>query len=229
MRASSRGIQKRAITSVNQAILAEKYQAEPKILKNTSNQQKTKFKKKLSKKNKKKVLLPEEKNGKTSQLFIIIIYINFIIITIFIPTFAFKNLAHNLSFAYNTFLSALFASELQPRASQLRKSLFFQEIFYEKTSRNSIQEKPLFQFFFQVLFLFLFLFQNCKKRWTTSQVFSLSSSSPLKYQLYIYEKISTNLLNITCNDFLPSIMFNREVKQLSKRNVSHTVFFSVHS
>ena len=103
------------------------------------------------------------------------------------------------------------------------------EIFYEKTSRNSIQEKPLFQFFFQVLFLFLFLFQNCKKRWTTSQVFSLSSSSPLKYQLYIYEKISTNLLNITCNDFLPSIMFNREVKQLSKRNVSHTVFFSVHS
>lgn len=114
VRASSRGIQKRAITSVNQAILAEKYQAEPKILKNTSNQQKTKFKKKLSKKNKKKVLLPEEKNGKTSQLFIIIIYINFIIITIFIPTFAFKNLAHNLSFAYNTFLSALFASELQP-------------------------------------------------------------------------------------------------------------------
>jgi len=60
VRASSRGIQKRAITSVNQAILAEKYQAEPKILKNTSNQQKTKFKK-LSKKNKKKVLLPEEK------------------------------------------------------------------------------------------------------------------------------------------------------------------------
>lgn len=46
VRASSRGIQKRAITSVNQAILAEKYQAEPKILKNTSNQQKTKFKKK---------------------------------------------------------------------------------------------------------------------------------------------------------------------------------------
>jgi ribosomal protein L22 len=41
-----REIQKRAITSVNQAILAEKYQAEPKILKNTSNQQKTKFKKK---------------------------------------------------------------------------------------------------------------------------------------------------------------------------------------
>jgi len=49
-----REIQKRAITSVNQAILAEKYQAEPKILKNTSNQQKTKFKKKLSKKNLKK-------------------------------------------------------------------------------------------------------------------------------------------------------------------------------
>jgi len=59
--------------------------------------------------------------------------------------------------------------------------------------------------------------------------FSLYHLPPLKYQLYIYEKISTNLLNITCNDFLPSIMFNREVKQLLKRNVSHTVFVSVHS
>lgn len=113
VRASSRGIQKRAITSVNQAILAEKYQAEPKILKNTSNQQKTKFKKNSPRKIKKKFFFPKKK-GKTSQLFIIIIYINFIIITIFIATFAFKNLAHNLSFAYNTFLSALFASELQP-------------------------------------------------------------------------------------------------------------------
>lgn len=60
-----REIQKRAITSVNQAILAEKYQAEPKILKNTSNQQKTKFKKKNSpRKIKKKFFFPKKKGKK---------------------------------------------------------------------------------------------------------------------------------------------------------------------
>merc|ERR1712032_816366 len=93
-----------------------------------------------------------------------------------------------------------------------------------RKSFKNLQEIPfkkkIFFNFFKFCFSF-FLLQNCKKH----QVFSSTSSSTLKYQLYIYEKIITNLLNITCNDFLPSIMFNREVKQLSKRNVYHTLSF----
>lgn len=64
-----REIQKRAITSVNQAILAEKYQAEPKILKNTSNQQKTKFKKKTLQEKLKKSSSSRRKKGKNFSTF----------------------------------------------------------------------------------------------------------------------------------------------------------------
>merc|ERR1712032_1359042 len=108
------------------------------------------------------------------------------------------------------------ASEAIPSFSRssVRKSFFF---------KNSIQEKSFFFNFFK--FCSFFFFFKTVKNDAQHQVFSSSSSSTLKYRLYIYEKIITNLLNITCNDFLPSIMFNREVKQLSKRNVSHTVFF----